>query len=103
MALSSERDEDEHHFRRLGLAVAEALKHASMLFVIWLIVLVGKYAMEGKDPSKVLNRTGRLLMFMAVFVLIDVVILTYWPKMSQNFVQAGLYYISTILFSCLKV
>ncbi|AUF82674.1 hypothetical protein TetV_592 [Tetraselmis virus 1] len=80
-----------------------AVRHTSLLFLIWLAVLVGKYFIEGTNPSKLLNKTNKIVAFLTIFFVVDVFIITHWPKMSQNLIQAGMYYICTILFACLKI
>ena len=95
-------DDHDSHERRLSTAIKTAARHASLLFVIWAIIVLGKSFVDGKKPSKVSFNAKRIASFLLVFMAADIVVLLYWPKMSQNFVQAGLYYIATLLFACLK-
>lgn len=95
-------DEEGSHVNRFSIAIKTAARHASLLFVMWSIVVLGKSFVDGKKPSKVSFNARRIASFLLVFMAADIVVLLYWPKMSQNFVQAGLYYIATLLFGCLK-
>jgi hypothetical protein len=95
-------DEDNKPPARLSSVIKTSARNASLLFVIWTIIVLGKSFVDGKKPSKVIFKATRIASFLIVFMAVDIVVLLYWPKMSQNFVQAGLYYIATLLFSCLK-
>jgi hypothetical protein len=77
-----------------------AFKHTALLTVIWIIVLTGKQIQAGVYHNWY-NKTTCFAGFAVLFVIIDIMLLTYWPNMSQNFVQAGMYYISNMLFACL--
>jgi hypothetical protein len=83
-------------------ASASAARHASMLFVLWLIVVLAKFSMGGAHPGRTLNSPGRLAYFLLAFAVADALIIAYWPKMAQSFSQAGVIFVATFLFACVQ-
>jgi hypothetical protein len=69
--------------------------------MIWSLVLLGRGVIDGSE-IKWSRRSKCIAGFSCLFVLIDLLILTYWPSMSQSLVQAGMFYICNKLFACLQ-
>ena len=81
-------------------AAVAALDHTVFLVSLWTAAVVSRQLIAGRKLM-VLGHARRVAMFAAAYFFIDVAVALRWPDMTENLVQAGLFHIATVMFSCL--
>lgn len=86
---------------RMVRRIRQSLKHTALVITLWIFIIVGKELTTGEKVIKRLMHVRQIAMFAALFFTVDVILAIHWHEMSQTLVQAGLYSITTIMFSSL--
>ena len=86
--------------RRISNAAAGALDHAVFLVMLWTAAVVARQLIRGGEVH-VLKHAPKVAMFATAYFIIDVAVALYWPEMTENLVQAGMFHIATVMFACL--
>lgn len=94
------REPREPPGRRLAAAAADALDHSVFLVMLWAAAVVARQVIRGGEVN-VLRHAPKVAMFAVAYFTIDVAVALYWPEMTENLVQAGMFHIATVMFSCL--
>lgn len=85
---------------RLCAASAAALDHSVFLVALWTAAVVARQAIRGGEV-RVLKHAPKVAMFSVAYFVVDVAVALYWPDMTENLVQAGMFHIATVMFACL--
>lgn len=81
-------------------AASSALNNTFFLVMLWTAAVVARQVIRGGEVH-VLKHAPKVAMFAAAYFLIDVSVALYWPDMTENLVQAGMFHIATVMFACL--
>eukprot|EP00873_Tetraselmis_striata_P033909 jgi/Tetstr1/454173/TSEL_041092.t1 len=87
---------------RKGIADAAraALDHTVFLVTLWAAAVASKQLIL-TGTCTIFRHALKVLLFAASYFVIDLVVALQWPDMTENLVQAGLFHIATVMFSCL--
>ena len=80
--------------------VAEAANNTVFLVLLWVVSVTSRQVIAGDnvEVSKHLLKVG---MFATAYFLLNVLVALWWPQFTENLLQAGMFHIATVMFSCL--
>ena len=80
--------------------VVEAANNTVFLVFLWVMSVTSRQAIAG-DNVEVGKHLAKVGMFATAYFLLNVLVALWWPQFTENLLQAGMFHIATVMFSCL--